>query len=110
MLLKSEAYKACIDYFVDNIDVFENNEASPNAPLIADLVVESTADMLMAFCEQQVHIDQIVRNEVIAEGDKLIEELEHILGRLWENPATTEQIAFLEEYFLLLKNSLDSQV
>ena len=110
MLLKSEAYKVCIDYFIDNISIFESNNASPDSPLIVDLVVENTAGMLMDFCEQQQHLDEAIRNSVIADGDKLIEELEHILGRLWKKPATSAQIEFLEEYFLLLKNSLDSQV
>ena len=110
MLLKSEAYKACIDYFVDNINLFESGDAPVNSPLVADIVIEYTADMLMTFCKQQTHLDEVTRNAVIEDGDKLIGELEYILGRLWKKPATLEQVEFLEEYFLLLKNSLDSQV
>jgi hypothetical protein len=110
MLLKSEAYKACIDYFVDNLFIFDNDDESANTDLIADIVIKNTANMLMSFCKQQPNLDKLTRNSVIVEGDKLIEELEHILGRLWKKPATQTQIEFLDEYFLLLKNSLDSQI
>ncbi len=47
---------------------------------------------------------------MIAEGDQLVDDIELILGRLWKKPATVAQTEFIEEYFLLLKNSLDSQV
>lgn len=50
--------------------------------------------MLMSFFKQQPHIDKSTRNSVILGGDKLIEELEHILGRLSGKPATQKQIEF----------------
>lgn len=110
ILLTSEAYKSCIDYFIDNLVIFETDERSTNTELIEEIVTNNTAKMLMSFCAQQAHIDQLTRNKVILEGDKLVEELKHILGNLWKKPATRAQIEFLDEYFLLLKNSLDSQI
>lgn len=114
MLLKSDAYKACVDYFIDNLSIFdnenENENNNVNANLIANIIILNTSNMLMTFCEQQPQLDTLTRNSVIADGDLLIEELEHILGRFWNKAATAEQEEFLNEYFLLLKNSLDSQV
>lgn len=110
MLLKSEAYEACIGYFADNLDLFEGSSGPKEGALIADIVSDQVADMLLSFCQQQSHLSNEVRLQVIAEGDKLVDDIEQILGRFWEKPATLAQIEFIEEYFLLLKNSLDSQV
>jgi hypothetical protein len=110
MLLKSDAYKACIGYFSDNLDIFEGQNSSDRGDLISDIVSDQVADMLICFCQQQPQLSNETRLVVIAEGDKLVDDIEQILGRLWEKPATPSQVEFIEEYFLLLKNSLDSQV
>lgn len=110
MLLKSEAYDACIGYFAENLDIFEGENGSIQGDLIADIVSDQVADMLLCFCQQQPQLSNKTRLMVIAEGDKLVDDIEQILGRLWNKPATDTQIAFIKEYFLLIKNSLDSQV
>ena len=110
MLLKSAAYDACIGYFADNLDVFEGKEGLGRGDLISDIVSDQVADMLLCFCQQQPQLSSDVRMSVIADGDKLVDDIEQVLGRCWEKPATTEQVQFIQEYFLLLKNSLDSQV
>jgi hypothetical protein len=110
MLLNSEAYDACIGYFTDNLNLFEGQIWPVQGVLISDVVSVQVADMLLAVCQQHTHLNNKARFEVIAEGDKLVDDIEQILGRLWDKPATSSQIEFIEEYFLLLKNSLDSQV
>lgn len=110
MLLDSEAYDACIGYFADNLNLFEGPSGPASGDLISEIVSDQVADMLMTFCQQQTQLSNDVRLSVIAEGDKLVEDIEQILGRLWDKPATATQVEFIEEYFLLLKNSLDSQV
>ena len=113
MLLKSEAYEACIGYFADNLDIFEGKSSATNianGTSISDIVTDQVADMLMNFCSQQTQLSNDVRLSVIAEGDKLVDDIEQILGKSWDHIATIEQRSFIEEYFLLLKNSLDSQV
>ena len=109
MLLNSEAYHACIGYFADNLELFEGDNDSATGDLIADIVSDQVADMLLTFFQQQSHLSHKLRLKVMAEGDKLVEDIEQILGRFWEKPATTSQTEFINEYFLLLKNSLDSQ-
>lgn len=109
MLLNSEAYHACIGYFADNLSLFEGASGAAKGDLIADIVSDQVADMLLAFFRQQDHLDHDMRLQVMAEGDKLVEDIEQILGRFWEKPATASQAEFINEYFLLLKNSLDSQ-
>ncbi|MFT6984303.1 MAG: hypothetical protein ACJAT7_000089 [Psychromonas sp.] len=110
MLLKSDAYQACIGYFSDNLDLFEGQDGPEQGDLISDIVSDQVADMLLCFCQQQPQLSNETRLTVIAEGDKLVDDIEQILGRLWDKPATTSQTDFIKEYFLLLKNSLDSQV
>lgn len=110
MLLKSEAYDACIGYFAENLDIFEGENGAMQGDLIADIVSDQVADMLLCFCQQQPQLSNKTRLMVIAEGDKLVDDIEQILGRLWDKPATDAQVAFIKEYFLLIKNSLDSQV
>lgn len=110
MLLDSEAYDACIGYFTDNLNLFEGSSGATEGALISDLVSDQVADMLLTFCQQQPQLSNKVRLTVIAEGDRLVDDIEQILGRLWNEPATLSQTEFIEEYFLLLKNSLDSQV
>ena len=109
MLLNSEAYHACIGYFADNLELFEGDNRSATGDLIADIVSDQVADMLLTFFQQQAHLSQKLRLKVMAEGDSLVEDIEQILGRFWEKPATASQAEFINEYFLLLKNSLDSQ-
>lgn len=110
MLLNSEAYDACIGYFADNLDLFERSTGRAQGASISDIVSDQVADMLVTFCQQQPQLSNAVRLNVIAEGDKLVDDIEQILGRFWEKPATSSQVEFIEEYFLLIKNSLDSQV
>ena len=110
MLLKSDAYDACICYFADNLDLFEGQNGFGQGDLISDIVSDQVADMLLCFCQQQPQLSSETRLTVIADGDKLVDDIEQILGRLWDKPATPAQTQFIKEYFLLLKNSLDSQV
>jgi hypothetical protein len=110
MLLDSDAYDACISYFSDNLNLFEVPGGSAKGPLISDIVSDQVAEMLIAFFQQQTQLSNKVRLMVISEGDKLVDDIEQILGHLWDMPATESQTEFIEEYFLLLKNSLDSQV
>lgn len=110
MLLKSKAYDACIRYFSDNLDIFEKQSELGRGELISDLVSDQVADMLLCFCQQQPQLSRETRLIVIADGDKLVDDIEQILGRFWNKSATSEQAEFIKEYFLLLKNSLDSQV
>jgi hypothetical protein len=110
MLLKSEAYDACICYFAANLDIFEGKEEFGQGDLISDIVSDQVANMLISFCQQQPQLSTEIRLTVISDGDKLVDDIEQILGRFWDKPANVEQIQFIEEYFLLLKNSLDSQV
>lgn len=110
MLLKSDAYDACVCYFSDNLDIFEGKDGQGDGELISDIVSDQVADMLLCFCKQQPQLSSKVRMTVISDGDKLVDDIEQILGRFWDKPATTEQTLFIKEYFLLLKNSLDSQV
>jgi len=110
MLLNSDAYDACIGYFADNLNIFEGKSNTESGTSISDIVTDQVADMLMTFCSQQTQLNNEVRLIVVAEGDRLVDDIEQILGVHWNNAATTEQKEFIEEYFLLLKNSLDSQV
>ena len=110
MLLKSNAYDACIGYFADNLHIFEGKSNTASGTPISDIVTDQVADMLISFCSQQTQLSNEVRLEVVAEGDRLVDDIEQILGMHWNNAATSEQKDFIEEYFLLLKNSLDSQV
>lgn len=110
MLLKSDAYEACIGYFADNLNIFDVQTNDLKGDLIADIVSDQVADMLLCFCQQQPQLTNATRLVVIAEGDQLVDDIEQILGRKWEQVATPSQTEFIQEYFLLLKNSLDSQV
>lgn len=110
MLLKSDAYEDCIGYFSDNLNIFEGKLGRKTGRPIVDIVHDQVADMLMVFCTQQPQLTNEVRFSIVAEGDQLVEDLEQMLGNIWEQRATDEQQSFIEEYFLLLKNSLDSQV
>jgi hypothetical protein len=110
MLLNSEAYDACIGYFTDNLNLFEGQKGPVQGVLISDIVSDQVANMLLTVCQQQTQLNNEIRFKVIAEGDKLVDDIEQILGRIWDKPATLSQIEFINEYFLLLKNSFDSQV
>lgn len=109
MLLNSEAYHACIVYFSDNFVLFESANEPATGELISDIVTDQVAEMLLTFFPQQTQLSHQVRLNVISEGDKVVEDIEQILGRFWNKPATVSQTEFIKEYFLLLKNSLDSQ-
>jgi len=110
MLLNSEAYQACIGYFADNLHIFEGKPSTIKGIPISDVVTDQVADMLMTFCAQQKQLTNDARLKIIAEGDQLVDDIEQILGMHWHHTATSEQQEFIEEYFLLLKNSLDSQI
>ena len=82
MLLKSDAYEACIGYFADNLDIFEGKSNTASGIPISDIVTDQVADMLMTFCQQQPQLSNDIRLTVVAEGDKLVDDIEQILGRI----------------------------
>lgn len=110
MLLKSDAYDACIGYFADNLSIFEGSSGAVQGKLVSDLVTDHVAGMLSTFFSQHSQLNNQVRLQVVAEGDQLLEDIEQVLGKSWDSFVTEEQQQFIDEYFILLKNSLDSQV
>ena len=109
MLLGSDAYDACIGYFADNLNLFETNSGPRSDLMVADVVETQVVDLLQVFCAQQVNLSKQDRFDVVAEGDQFIDDLEQILGRAWRQLASEQQVEFIVEYFLLIKNSLDSE-
>ena len=67
MLLKSDAYDACIGFFTDNLNIFEGKSNTVSGAPISDIVTDQVADMLMSFCSQQTQLSNEVRLTVIAE-------------------------------------------
>ncbi|KPU82748.1 topoisomerase II [Psychromonas sp. PRT-SC03] len=109
MLLGSDAYDACIGYFADNLNLFETNTGLSSKLLVSDIVEWQVVDLLQVFCSQQVNLSAQHRLDVISDGDQFIDHLEQVLGRAWGCIATEPQVEFIIEYFLLIKNSLDSE-
>lgn len=111
MVTDTEGYIHIIEYLTEHLSLFEN---SPNTGQSGDTVMavieEELSDQIIAVCSQNENLSFNQRNAIIREVDAIVYDLEEILSGVVNNPITMEQLEFIKEFSLLIKNLFDSEI
>ncbi|MDO6705390.1 MULTISPECIES: DUF3802 family protein [unclassified Photobacterium] len=110
MVVESEGYHALIEYFSENLHVFEESGTDASEETVENVVTDLIATNLMAVFNQNPDLKPDFRFKLMQEADAVLEDLSEILGGLWLKHPGVEQISFLEDYISLVKNLFDSVI
>lgn len=111
MVTDKNGYIHLIEYLTEHLSLFENlaSTQGSNSPTIIEKIEEVLADQIIQLCLQhKLSFNQ--RNTIIREVDSILHDLEEILSTVVHNPITVEQLTFIKEFALLIKNLFDSEI
>jgi hypothetical protein len=109
VVVETDGYLSLIEYLASNLNVFTQDGDTGNES-IEDVVSDMVASNIMALFQQNPDLHSSVRFRLLKEVDLVIDDLAEVLAGCWKKQATNEQIEFLDEYVILLKNLFDSAV
>ncbi|CAH0533680.1 hypothetical protein VST7929_01551 [Vibrio stylophorae] len=110
MIIGTSGYDALIEYLVESFSLFEGGAVVSDGETLEDFVTDKVATMVMTICEQKTQLEAEQRFALLAEADKIVEELAEVLASRWQKPLCEKQREFLGEFIDLLKNLFDSEV
>ncbi|WP_162046341.1 DUF3802 family protein [Vibrio taketomensis] len=110
MVVETEGYLALIEYLASNLDVFSKEDGDTGSESVEDVVTDMVASNIMAIFEQNPELHSSVRFKLLKEADSVVADLAEVLAGAWKRAATNEQIVFLDEYIVLVKNLFDNAV
>ncbi|WP_206483203.1 DUF3802 family protein [Thalassotalea sp. G2M2-11] len=111
MVTDTEGYVHIIEYLTEHLSLFENKaaQASDNVTVM-EVIEQELTEQVIIVCSQNEQLSFNQRNTIIREVDAMVSDLEEILSGVINNPATTEQKAFIKEFTLLIKNLFDTEI
>nr|WP_086939365.1 DUF3802 family protein [Thaumasiovibrio occultus] len=111
MVVESDGYLSLIEYFTENLQLFERAGVfEEGRESIEDVVMDLIASNLMTVFSQNPDLDADLRFTLMQEADRVMEDLSEVLTSVWCQCPTVEQVAFLEDYVSLVKNLFDSAI
>lgn len=113
MVIDSDGYIHIIEYLTEHISLFQKTSAvalKPGQQTLISVIEEELSEQAMSVCTQNNTLNFEARNTIIREVDAIVSDLEEVLASVINNPVTTEQIMFIHEFSLLIKNLFDSEV
>jgi len=109
VVVDKDGYTALIEHLAFNLDVF-TQDGDTGKESVEDVVTDMISSNIMMVFEQNPDLHSSVRFQLLKETDIVVEDLGEVLANCWRKPATNEQIAFLDEYIVLVKNLFDTAV
>ena len=111
MVTDTDGYIHIIEYLTEHLSLFENAQ---NIDSIGDSVMsvieQELSDQIIAVCNQNKALNFNQRNTIIREVDAIVYDLEEILSGVVNNAVTMEQLDFIQEFSLLIKNLFDTEI
>jgi len=109
MVTDKQGYIHLIEYLTNHLSLFEAASSYDN--LTSSTVIETIEDQLseqiINVCMQNDSLTTTQRNTVVREVDLVLSDLEEVLSAVLNNTATQEQVTFIEEFSILIKNLFD---
>ena len=68
------------------------------------------SEQIMSLCNQNEALTFNNRNTIIREIDAIVHDLEEILSGVVNNSVTDEQLEFIKEFAILIKNLFDTEI
>lgn len=111
MVTDTEGYIHIIEYLTQHLSLFENTSAQESTnDCVMSIIEQELCDQIISVCAQNEALTFNQRNTIIREVDAIVYDLEEILSTIVNQPATAEQIKFIVELALLIKNLFDTEI
>lgn len=111
MVTDTEGYIHIIEYLTEHLSLFENATSAPsNNMTVMAKIEEELSEQIINVCMQNDKLTFNQRNTIIREVDSIVYDLEEILSAVVNNPITSEQLTFINEFAILIKNLFDSEI
>jgi hypothetical protein len=111
MVTDTDGYISIIEYLTEHLTLFENStDAEFGADSVMEVIEQELSEQIITVCSQNEVLTFNQRNTIIREVDAIVYDLEEILSGVVNNPVSNEQLLFLKEFALLIKNLFDSEI
>lgn len=111
MVTDSDGYHQLIEYLTENLHLFEQSNANPASHItVLTAIEEELSEQIMIVCDQNKSISFTNRSILIREIDAIVYDLQEILSSVANHKVTDDQLAFIKEFSLLIKNLFDNEV
>lgn len=111
MVTNTEGYVHIIEYLTEHLNLFEKNPNTPaHGSTVMEVIEQELSEQIIAVCAQNEALSFNQRNTIIREVDAIVYDLEEILSGVLNNPISPQQLIFIKEWSLLIKNLFDSEI
>jgi len=111
MVTNTEGYIHIIEYLTEHLSLFENApETSVSSDTVMAVIEQELSEQIIAVCSQNSALTFSQRNTIIREVDAVVYDLQEILSGVVNNHVTPEQMEFIKEFSLIIKNLFDTEI
>lgn len=110
MVTDTEGYIHIIEYLTEHLELFENCASSSKNRSVIEVIEEEMSEQIISLCNQNEALTFNQRNTIIREIDAIVYDLQEILSGVVNNSVTDQQLVFIKEFSLLIKNLFDTEI
>ena len=111
MVTDTEGYIHIIEYLTDHLSLFENSANTDSTKSsVLEVIEQEMSEQIISLCNQNETLTFNQRNTIIREIDAIVYDLQEILSGVMNNSVTNEQLEFIKEFAILIKNLFDTEI
>lgn len=111
MVTDTEGYIHIIEYLTAHLSLFENsNNISHAKSSVLEVIEEEMSEQIITLCSQHDELTFNQRNTIVREIDAIVYDLQELLACTVNNKVTHEQVTFIKEFAILIKNLFDTEI
>jgi len=111
MVTDTEGYIHIIEYLTAHLNLFENSTNIENAnSSVLEIIEQEMSEQIISLCSQNKDLTFNQRNTIVREIDAIVYDLQEILSGVIDNSVTNQQLAFIKEFAILIKNLFDTEI
>jgi hypothetical protein len=111
MVTDTEGYSHIIEYLTAHLSLFENSSnINSSKSSVLEVIEQEMSQQVMNLCHQNEVLNFNQRNAIIREIDAVVYDLQEILSDVVNSSVTDEQLTFIKEFAILIKNLFDTEI
>ncbi|WP_077284132.1 DUF3802 family protein [Cognaticolwellia aestuarii] len=111
MVTDTEGYIHIIEYLTAHLSLFENSSnIDNNNSSVLEVIEQEMSEQIISLCNQNEALTFNQRNTIVREIDAIVYDLQEILSGVINNSVTNEQVEFIQEFAILIKNLFDTEI
>jgi len=111
MVTDTEGYIHIIEYLTEHLSLFENSTHTGNGDSsVLEVIEQEMGEQIINLCNQHESLSFNQRNTIVREIDAIVYDLQEILSGVVNNSVSHEQVAFIKEFAILIKNLFDTEI